>query len=496
MSKPLPHISFSVRKIYWVGLIVFGLIFCSISLVNHYLFRTYALDLGMFNHALYHFAHFQKNIFMLTPWPQGVSFFGDHFSPIILLFAPLYYLFGSYTLLLVQIASILLGAVGVFRYCQYTTIHKWLPVIVMFHFLSMWGIYSALAFDFHTNIVASMLVPWFLLYLEKKNIAKTILFVVLILICKENEPLWVLFIILGIIWKSGFSLLKEKPVFIAALFLFVLVYAFVILKLVMPYFSDHQQIVALKRYTYLGDSFSAIVSNFFTHPLTYLSYFFIDSNNPDAGMSSIKKEVYYMFLLSGGILTIRYPWFLFMLVPVFAQKFLSSEPELWLTNGQYSIEFVPITSICVFYALNKVKNVNVACGLAIIIVLSTIRVTSQQLAMETFNYKKTLRFLSSGHYQSHLNITAINQALATIPEKASLSASAAIAPHVAGRDTILHFPIIDNASYIAVFTDSINTYPLNVEAYFQAIHSLIESKAYDVLYDKNYLLILRKNNIP
>lgn len=486
------HSSEAVRKIYWIVLIVFGLIFCAISLVNHYLFRTYALDLGMFNHALYHFAHFQKNTFMLTPWPQGINYFGDHFSPIIILFAPLYYLFGSYTLLLVQIASILLGAVGVFRYCQYSTIHKWLPLMVMFHFLSMWGIYSALAYDFHSNVIASMLVPWLLLYLEKKNIVKTFCFVILILICKENEPIWVLFIILGIIWKSGFSIIKEKPVFITFLFLFVLVYAYIILKVVMPYFSNYRDVVAIRRYSYLGESFSAIVSNFCTQPLTYLSYFFSDSDTPDAGLNSIKMEVYYMFLLSGGVIMLRYPWFLLMLLPVFAQKFLSSQSDVWSTNNQYSIEFVPITSICIFYALNKIKSAKLVSYLSIIIVISTIGVTCYQFDMKGYNYKQSLHFFSPSHYQTNLDITAINQALATIPEKASLATGSAIAPHMAGRDSILHFPYINKASHIAVFTDSIATYPLTVEAYFLTIDTIIQSNMYDVLYDQNHLLILRK----
>ncbi|MGQ3014037.1 MAG: hypothetical protein ACT6QS_10050, partial [Flavobacteriales bacterium] len=36
--------------------LLFALIFALLSFPNHYLLRTYALDLGMFNHALYDFS--------------------------------------------------------------------------------------------------------------------------------------------------------------------------------------------------------------------------------------------------------------------------------------------------------------------------------------------------------------------------------------------------------------------------------------------------------
>ena len=40
-------------------LIVFGTVYVLISFVNHYNFRTYALDLGAYTNALYKYAHFQ-----------------------------------------------------------------------------------------------------------------------------------------------------------------------------------------------------------------------------------------------------------------------------------------------------------------------------------------------------------------------------------------------------------------------------------------------------
>ena len=38
---------------------VAGVLYALISLVNHYLFKTYALDLGLYTNFMYEYAHFR-----------------------------------------------------------------------------------------------------------------------------------------------------------------------------------------------------------------------------------------------------------------------------------------------------------------------------------------------------------------------------------------------------------------------------------------------------
>ena len=59
---------------------LFALLFCAISLVNHYQFRTYALDLGMFNHALYNFSQGNIPAFTLGSDGNEMPFLATHFS--------------------------------------------------------------------------------------------------------------------------------------------------------------------------------------------------------------------------------------------------------------------------------------------------------------------------------------------------------------------------------------------------------------------------------
>jgi uncharacterized membrane protein len=86
-----------------------------------------------------------------------------------MLIGPLVHIFGSYTLLIVQWVAILIGGIGVFRYFQFRSEDKWLPVIAMAQFLAIWGNSSALSFDFHASVLGAMVVPWLLLYFHRRD---------------------------------------------------------------------------------------------------------------------------------------------------------------------------------------------------------------------------------------------------------------------------------------------------------------------------------------
>jgi uncharacterized membrane protein len=175
----------------------FGLIYALISLVNHYNFRTPALDLGLVNHAIYDYSRFRQNIATLLFDSEPVNFLALHFTVIPLLASPLHWIFGSYTMLVVQLAAILFGGYGIYKYSQLLSPNTKLPVYILLHFFLLWGIYSAVAFNYHDNVVGAMFLPWFLYYLEKRKWLPALLFMLLLVFSKENMALWGIFIGLG-----------------------------------------------------------------------------------------------------------------------------------------------------------------------------------------------------------------------------------------------------------------------------------------------------------
>ena len=102
-------------KILWAVIAVYIIIFSLISWWKYDLCLYNGLDLAIFNQTFYNTAH--GNWFGLTIHPP--SYLGDHFTPIILLLLPFYYLGQSpLNLLILQTVFLALGAWPVFKIAQ------------------------------------------------------------------------------------------------------------------------------------------------------------------------------------------------------------------------------------------------------------------------------------------------------------------------------------------------------------------------------------------
>lgn len=163
------YIAFKKLPEKYLIVLAFAVIYSLVSLVNHYLFRTYALDLGLYSNALYDYAHFQWND-STTFKSEPQNLMGDHFDCYLMLYSPFVWIFGSYTLLIFQIVSILFGGLGVYRYFKENRV---LAANAMLFFYSFFGIYTALSYDFHDSVVVAMLVPWLFVFTKERKMKWT-----------------------------------------------------------------------------------------------------------------------------------------------------------------------------------------------------------------------------------------------------------------------------------------------------------------------------------
>lgn len=474
--------------------ILFATIYCLISITNHYVFRTYSLDLGIFNNALYSFSHFKLNYFTADYSASHVNFFGDHFSPVVFLFVPFYYLFGSYTLLIIQILSVLFGGWGIYKYCKLRFPEGYIPLIILFQFFGIWGIYSALAFDFHSNVIAAMLVPWLLYHYEKQQKGPFLICFILILACKENMALWLIFILAGLILKKGLRNYKTWLRFEFPLIIATVVYFIIVVSHIMPYLQNEQNNYQLFRYSALGNSLGGMLGTAFKRPLYTLSLLFKNQSG-NAELSNIKPEMYFMVLASGGLALLYRPYYLVMLLPIFAQKVLSDDTQLWGVDVQYSIEFAPILSLAIADSVAAIKpgrlKYSACITYAFVTFLATAKIIDHQ-ASPFYNSTNT-RFYSPRHYSSLLNLNAVYSALQLVPDNASVCASTALVPHLANRDKIYEFPNVLDAQYIVLFESKAKgTYPLNPNDYLKLMNQYRSSGSFETIYDNKELLILKK----
>lgn len=480
------------KHFVWFAIIlsVFLVIFGAISLVNHYLFRTYALDLGMFNQAIRNAALFQKPTFTLSPTGQEMPFLATHFSPIIFLFTPLYYIFGNYTLLIVQIVAVLFGGVGAYFYSKYRMGNDMIiPIIVLIHFFSIWGIYSALTYDFHCNVLGAMLVPWFFLFYERKQYKQAFFTVVMAVLTIETMSVWFAFIITPL----AFSNFNRKEFFQVdiPLLSFCILSALIIILFIMPQLQGSNSNLQFDRYLWLGSTPMHAAMNLIKSPTNLLRILFTNTTN-DVAYDYIKLEFHIMVLLSGGLLFAINPRFLFMLIPIYLQKLIPNDYNFWGINNQYSIEFVPILSIAAISTISEIKS-NYRLPFAIVLTAVTMVATIYTMENRVSKWYNGIntRFYSKEHYQTEFNIKKINRAIKVADGSKAVSASSRLAPHLKSQ-RIYHYPIVKDAEYILISPKS-NTWPLSSIDFKNSIDALNLSKCFRMIYSDNDLLIYKRN---
>ena len=470
--------------------ILFALIFASITFVNHYNFRTFGWDLGINQNAIYDYAHFRWNDCMIMQ-PQFTNVLSDHFSLYPLLVSPFYWIFGEWTMLIFQFLAILFGGFGIYKYVLNLTKNTTISTLAVAHFFSFYGIYSALSFDYHDNVVATMFVPWFLLYFEQRNWRKAILFFVLIIIAKENMALWAVFIGFGVSFKA--LLQKDKQAAVKGLYFALVagVYFILVIKVIIPGLATPGREYLHNSFNALGGNFGEVIVNIIKHPIKTIELLFVNHSG-DPIYDGIKVETYLALALAGGFLIVLAPEYLIMIVPILGQKMFNDLPIRWGISVHYSIEFAPIIVIAVYTIIHRLKKYKVA--VASVFLASTFISSASFLDHRTSEYynQANSQFYKKPHWKRDFDVAEVNRLLKTIPADARVSAQSCLAPHLAFRDYIFHYPFIGNANYIALLPAEENKYPYDDVTYQKAIDDFIASGKWEVASKNEAVLILRK----
>ncbi|MFM9984063.1 MAG: DUF2079 domain-containing protein [Flavobacteriales bacterium] len=465
-------------------LLLFAIHFGLISLVNHQCFRTYALDLGMFSNEMFQYSHFrlpELTLGLKEPMPM----LADHWAPILILFSPLRFIFGSYTLLIVQIAGLLFAAIFIYRIALFYQLNKYIATGSSLFFLVMWGITSALAFDFHTNVLAACMFPALYFFLLKQDRSKAILIACIILLTKENMGFWLFFIFAAFWIRTMHLKLGHHRFYISMMALSGIVFYMLVFK-VIPSYSQGQHHNLTQFFGHISPDMKEVVWHFISNPLEIFKLFYLDElGNPCLP----KTATLFMMFVSGLIFIFWRPWILIMLLPLIAQKFLSGYDQLWGIHGQYSIEFAPIASLALVATLASAKS-DIARYLLVAISCHSAAYYNYKVAIP---HNERTDVFSKNHYTPAISAGEVEKCRALLPENARLSCSSQLAPHFAFRDSIYHYPIEERAEYIMLITHSFASYPSTGENYMADIEKRANDSTVTVLYRGNDVMLFRKD---
>lgn len=478
-----------LTKLNWWALAVtavFTLIYCSISLFNHYYLRTENLDYGLYTNALWDYGHFQFNYSeCLNEYRQNLLY--DHFDLYLILFAPLGYVFKTYTLLVVQIASISLAGWAIFRIARKMQFSNTIAVLAMVLFYAHFSIYSALSFDYHSNVVAAMFLPWFALAIFENRTKAAWVLLLLILIGKENMGLFMVFVCFG--FAVVFFKEARKRNLLVGMGLFSAVYFVLVLEVIMPSLSDSGSYGHF-HYDVLGEGMVDALINLISRPFYYFQYLY--KSQHDQSISAVKLEFWVFFIVSGGLLLVRKPVFLLMLIPIFFQKMYSSRGQCWGINDQYAIELVPIATIGILYVASTIRNERFKRLLMLSVIIGSVIITHLSLTdsikgPENYNGQ----FFVKEHYASRSDRSVVMEGLALVPPDAPVVGTSQLMSQLAYRDYAYRLPQTEYADYF-VQDKLCSTYPLKRHAMDELVQQLKDSGEWEILADNKYMLVLRR----
>jgi uncharacterized membrane protein len=398
-------------------------------------------------------------------------------------------LFGTYTLLILQIISILCGGFGVFCYFKLKMPNQpALPFFALIFSLSYFGIYSALAFDYHSVVVAASIIPWFFYFLLKRKRVLTIIFFILTLFAQEDVAILMFFVCLGLIVENRQQ--KQEVLLLTFLACFALLYFIVVLDVFIPYFSLSKTYTGFC-YSSLGNTPKEALLNFFLHPVKDIQILFTNFKHNFDG-DYLKIETHVILLVSGVFLLFFKPSYLIMLIPLYAKKFFHDNPAMWTSAYQYSVEFYPIVSIGVFSLIAEISKKWLRILLTTVSLVCTLEATVAVMERKIYySNKDNIQFYRAKHYQRMYDVKQLNLQLGKIPHAAAVSAESPFVPQLALRNHVYQFPILNDAQFV-VYSTKENCYPLSESEFLNLINGLKTSGKWTIQFQNQDFTILRK----
>ncbi|MFA8450814.1 MAG: DUF2079 domain-containing protein [Bacteroidales bacterium] len=480
------------KKIVLFLFFVYACIYFVEAIPNNYFFRNSATDLGGKLQAMYQIMQGNSPRFLMGLDGKDISYFADHFSPIIYLFSPFVLVFGMYTFSFLQVVFILIGGWGIYYYAKNFFQNKWFPVLSLFLFFNLYGIYSALGFEGHFNVLAAMLVPWLFLFYRKDKFIPFVLIFAFIILSKENMSLWLFFIMIGLLAREKF---RPKRFIIGkyiCLF-FSLIYFVLVFMVVMPRLNPGVVLQA-QHFEVLGGTGSSIISNLLTHPWDYIKYLWLNTTTNPAN-DYVKIEFYIYLFVCGGFFFFLRPYYLLMIIPLIAQKAFISNPNVWGLNDHYSIEFMPLLILAAIDFLSSKKfsfsfsrKFFIAC--IILVVGSMIHSFDNR---QFWFRKENVKFYSRSHFRSDLNIPFINEQLKDkIPASASVCASNCLVPALYYHHQLYFIPHENQVDYLVFLDYTDGTWPLTYEENKKMIKDYEANPDWQKVLGKNDLFIFKR----
>jgi uncharacterized membrane protein len=404
--------------------------FAALSILRQLAFATGRFDLGNMVQAVWSTAHGQPLRITDLAGDQ-ISRLAAHVDPILIVFAPLWWLWPSPDLLLVvQALAVGLGALPVFWLARKHLASAHAGAAFAFVYL----LYPATGWltlnEFHPIALATPLLLFAFWFLDEDRLLPFALCALTAATCKEEIP----FVIAGFgIW---YAIARRRWRIGTAIVVAGIAWAAIATTTVIPHYNHGQSSDFYTRYSEVGGSPGGILKTAVLHPGRIVSSVFTN------------RDLHYLLQLTWPLafLCLLSPLLLVAALPELAINALSSVPTQTSIHFHYTAGLISPLIVAAVLGAGRLGRARIVAVAALLVVLvANYRLGPLPLWRDVPGGQRFGTTL--GNVTAHDRTAA--RALRLIPSHAVVSATNSLGAHLSARRRILSFPFLEDATWIA-----------------------------------------------
>lgn len=390
--------------------VVFSAIYGAYAWSRHSQYLTAGYDLGIFDQAVRHYAHFHAPIVSLKG--DGFNLLGDHFHPIVALLAPLYCIWtDARMLLLAQAALVALSILPVFRFTE-RHLGRGAAYPVAIGYALSWPLQLMIDFDFHEIAFAVPLIAVVVDALDRRAYRTVFVACVVLLFVREDMGLFVLLVAVLIAFRRRLKLAFALGA------IGVVAYALTT-AVAIPAFSPTNTF-AYWSYDALGRNLPSALWNSIRNPWHVVKTFF----------TPFEKTRTLLWILAIPVFTCLGSAYVLLVLPFLAERFLSSRTHLWNTQFHYSAVVAPIVVMAGVAVIAKMRP-RTWLRKAVVASILVIPVLGMVFDVRLFPFG---RMVNGSAWRHTAHMTAIAEGTKLVPSHVCVEADDRLLPHLVARD--------------------------------------------------------------
>jgi len=446
-------------------------------------------DLGLFDQAVRAYSHFHAPI---TPLKSpDFNLLGDHFHPILALLAPGYWIWDNPGVLLIAQDLLVAASIPVvYRFTRRRAGFAFALVMAAAYGLS-WPIQTMIDVQFHEVAVAVPLLALAIDALDRGDHKHLLLWSVPLLFVRED--MGILVALMGVLvyvraprstastWWRARLLRRPPPVALALIVGGIAAYELVTAILIPSLSASHH--FSYWQFDAIGSNLADALRGILIHPWHAVHVFFTPGEK-------VRTLLYLLAPLA--FLPLGSPYVLIAL-PLLAERFFNSRPELWLTHFQYN---------ALVWLVLVLASVDGAGRLGLFRTTGPATAVRGLLALVLIGAEVALTFVVPTQFRSLLpNVARLmetrhepsarsaQRAGELVPDGVCVQATDRVAPHLTRRDhvTLPHLPIT-GSDYIVLDLSQPN---VSVRASPTEVLAAARAASYVTVFEQGSVLVLR-----